>query len=74
MRSYIITIPDHEESEKAADLCVRSSNNVGNEFEIEKFDAITPLNSDRVMRDYGLKWNYPWIGEEFDFECGFHFL
>jgi GR25 family glycosyltransferase involved in LPS biosynthesis len=70
MRSYIITIPDHEESEKAADLCVKSSNNVGNEFEIEKFDAITPLNSDRVMRDYGLKWNYPWKGQIVDFSTG----
>jgi len=70
MKSFIITIRDNELSEKAADKCIESSVKVGNAFTIEKFDAIIPKQVDGLMSRYHLQWNYPWVGEQFDFGTG----
>ena len=70
MKSYIITIPNHEVSQTAADVCIQSSKNVGNEFEIEKFDAVIPDQVDDLMKEYNIKWNYPWEGTVIDFATG----
>lgn len=70
MRSFIITIKDNELSENAANKCIESSAKLGNDFTIEKFDAIIPRQVDALMSKYNLKWNYPWQGEEFDFATG----
>ena len=42
MKSYVIAIPGHEDSQKAADTCIKSSVNYGNNFEVNKFNAVTP--------------------------------
>lgn len=43
MRSYVITIKDHEESEKAATRCIESGAEFG--LKIEKFYGFTPKDS-----------------------------
>ena len=70
MKSYIITLLDHEESQKASDICIRSSENVGNDFELIKFDAITPDRVDKMLISEKIKWNYPWEGQVTDFSTG----
>ena len=70
MKAFVITIPDHEVSQKAAQICIDSSQKVGNDFDIEIFDAVTPKRVNKLMRDWRLQWNYPWEGEVFDFKTG----
>ena len=70
MKSYVITLLDHEESTKASDQCIKSSKDVGNEFEIYKFDAITPDRVDKMMISEKIRWNYPWEGQVSDFSTG----
>ena len=70
MKSYIITLLDHEESQKASDICIRSSEDVGNDFELIKFDAITPDLVDKMLISEKIKWNYPWEGQVTDFSTG----
>lgn len=70
MKSFVITIEDDDTSQQAADTCIKSSKSVNNPFTIEKFTAITPKQVDGLMSKHNLQWNYPWIGEEFDFSTG----
>ena len=56
MKSYIITIPNHEESQNAADSCIRSSKNFENDFEVIKFDAVTPDRVDAMMKHEKIEW------------------
>ena len=70
MKAFVIAIPDHEVSQRAADICIDSSKVVGNSFEIQRFDAIVPRQVNKMMRDYRLEWNYPWEGSVFDFKTG----
>jgi len=70
MKSYIITIPNHKESQEASYRCIESSVEVRNEFDIIKFDAITPERVDSMMNHENIKWNYPWEGKILDFSSG----
>ena len=70
MKSYIITIPNHKESQQASDICIESSEKVGNDFKIVKFEAITPDRVDEMMKYENIKWNYPWEGTVTDFSSG----
>lgn len=70
MKSYVIAIPGHEDSQKAADTCIKSSVNYGNNFEVNKFDAVTPDQVDSILKKKKLKWNYPWEGVVLDFNTG----
>jgi GR25 family glycosyltransferase involved in LPS biosynthesis len=70
MKSYIIAIPNHKESQKAADKCIRSSEEVNNDFKITKFEAITPDRVDDMLKAEDIKWNYPWEGSVTDFASG----
>ncbi len=70
MKSFVIAIENNKTSQQAADACIESSKNVNNPFIIEKFNAIIPKQVDGLMSKYNLKWNYPWVGEEFDFSTG----
>ena len=70
MKSYVIAIPDHEDSQKAADTCIKSSVNYDNTFEVNKFDATTPDQVDTIMKKKKLEWNYPWEGAILDFNTG----
>ena len=57
MKSYVIAIPDHQESQLAADKCIQSSRNFENDFDIVKFEAITPDRLDAMMKKENIKWN-----------------
>lgn len=70
MKAYAIVIKDNKVSELGYSKLVESSKAVGNDFEIERFDAIIPSNVDQWMNVNRLKWNYPWEGEEVDFATG----
>ncbi len=70
MKAFVITIPNHHVSQNASNICITSSINVGNEFTVEKFHAVVPHQVNKMMRDFKIKWNYPWEGEVFDFKTG----
>lgn len=70
MKAFVITIPDHEVSQNAAKVCIESSKEWQNDFNVEIFDAVTPRQNNKLMRDYRTHWNYPWEGEVFDFQTG----
>jgi len=70
MKSYVIAIPGHEDSQEAANTCIKSSMNYGNSFEVNKFDAVTPDQVDSIIKKKKLKWNYPWEGAVLDFNTG----
>ena len=57
MRAYVITIKGHEGSERQAQECWESSAKVGNEFDIEIFNATTPADVTDMYADYGLAYN-----------------
>lgn len=60
MKTYAIVIKNNLISENAFNVLLNSSKKVGNDFNIEKFEAITPENLDKTMTDLGIVWNYPW--------------
>lgn len=70
MKSYIIAIPDHEESQLAASKCIQSSRDLQNDFEVVRFDAVTPDRVDSMMKSEKIQWNYPWEGQITDFSTG----
>ena len=70
MKSYVITIPNHHVSQNAANICITSSIKVENDFTVKKFNAVTPQQVKKVMKDFRVQWNYPWEGEIFDFKTG----
>ena len=70
MKAYAITITGHSVSVAGYDRLVESSWAVGNNFTINKFDAITPYRVDSSMKHHGVKWNYPWVGEDIDIATG----
>lgn len=70
MKAVAIVIKDNELSETGYARLVQSSKSVGNDFEVERLDAITPSNVDWFMENAGLRWNYPWQGEVNDFATG----
>lgn len=70
MKAYVIQIEGNEISQKGTDILIASSNKVKNKFSIEKFDAITSNMTDALMAGNGLKWKYPWQGQETDLKTG----
>ena len=70
MKHYAIVIKDNDISEFGYDRMVKSSVAVGNDFDIERFNAITPEYVDYMLATLGLKWNYPWEGIVQDFATG----
>jgi GR25 family glycosyltransferase involved in LPS biosynthesis len=70
MKAFVITIPDHILSGAAASICVESSIRVGNDFDIDFFDAVVPKQADKLLKEYNIQWNYPWNGEVIDFATG----
>lgn len=57
---YAIVMRDVEVSEHGYQHLVDSSNRVGNTFNINKFEAITPQYIDKTLETHRIKWNYPW--------------
>lgn len=70
MQASVIAIENHPISQKAAAICIQSSEMVGNHFQIYQEPATTPDQVDSKMKEYGLKWNYPWEGSVIDFATG----
>ena len=70
MKVFIIRIKENSVSEKGASTCISSSKKVRNDFDIDTFDAVTPNMANRVMIGNGLKWKYPWQGQETDLKSG----
>tara|TARA_B100001094_G_scaffold329778_1_gene393307 strand:- start:1115 stop:1807 length:693 start_codon:yes stop_codon:yes gene_type:complete len=70
MIAYSIVIKDNETSETGFNNLVESSKKVGNDFEIEKFKAVTPPDVKEVLQAHKLQWNYPWEGTVTDFSSG----
>lgn len=66
MRAYAITIKNNDISEQGLNTLVSSSKGVGNQFQIDRFDAITPADVDSTMATKKLKWNYPDVGSVLD--------
>jgi GR25 family glycosyltransferase involved in LPS biosynthesis len=66
MKAYCITIKDHKISEKGFLDLQKSSKDVKNDFEVERFDAAIQDNVRRLMEERMLIWNYPWVGSHID--------
>lgn len=70
MKALAIVVAGNETSELGYSRLVESSKAVGNDFDIVRWDAITPAKVDSFMRISNLTWNYPWVGEVYDFATG----
>ena len=70
MKAYVICIKGNSISEEGADKLIQSSRRVKNKFEINLFDAVTPSMANTVLFGNGLKWKYPWQGQETDLSTG----
>ncbi len=70
MKAVAIVVAGNETSELGYSRLVESSKTVGNEFDILKWDAVTPNNINAFMLGAGIRWNYPWDGQVYDFATG----
>lgn len=59
---YSIVVKNNSISEAGYSELVQSSLDVSNNFEIKRFDAITPNDNDYVLKHLNIKWNYPLDG------------
>lgn len=66
MKTYVITMVGNPISEKGTNGVYTSSKDVGNNFTIERFDAITPPKVNHILIETKLTWNYPNTGSELD--------
>ena len=66
MKAYCITIRDNKISETGFTNLVESSGMVRNDFEINRFDAVTPKDVDMLMKTLEIEWNYPWDKKIYD--------
>lgn len=70
MKAYAIVIRDNEISQEGFRRLKESSVKVGNKFDIEEFEAVTPDRVKSLLLQYGIRWNYPWEGTVIDFASG----
>ena len=70
MKAVAIVVAGNETSELGYSRLVESSKAVGNDFDITRWDAITPAKVNSFMKITNLTWNYPWDGEVYDFATG----
>lgn len=63
MKAYVITLSANKPSFQQVDDLINSSITVKNDFEITKFLASEPKDVKPQMRQFNLRWNYPWNGE-----------
>jgi hypothetical protein len=66
MKTYCIVLRNNDISESGFETLVSSSKKFGNNFYIQRFDAITPDIVDVTMQEHLLTWNYPWKEPEYD--------
>ena len=60
MKAYAIVMKDNNVSELGYETMVKSSEAVGNDFEIQRYDAVTAKESFGQLAILNLVWNYPW--------------
>ena len=70
INTQVIVIRDNKTSETGFINLKESSKKVGNDFDLNRFDAITADMSQALLAGNGLKWNYPWEGKETDLSTG----
>ena len=70
MEAYAIVIEGHEVSEQGYTNLEASSKKVRNSFQIKKFNAIVSKMARTVMSGNGIRWKYPWEGQETDIKTG----
>jgi GR25 family glycosyltransferase involved in LPS biosynthesis len=61
MKTYAIYIPDNETSERGLEELKLSTNK-----QVLPYVAVPVDEVERRMNEYGLRWNYPWEGQEFE--------
>lgn len=66
MKAYAIVINKHTVSENGFHELQVSSKGVGNDFTIERFNAIEPPQVNALMKQKKLQWNYPDKGSVLD--------
>jgi len=66
MKAYAIVVKGNPISECGFKFLVASSEDVGNDFEVERFDATTPDTAPDKLKHHQIWWNYPWEGEQMD--------
>jgi len=70
MKAVAIVVAGNDTSELGYSRLAESSKAVGNEFDILKWDAVTPNSINGFMLGAGIRWNYPWDGQVYDFATG----
>lgn len=70
--SYAIVINDNPISEHGYRVLCESSKNAGNEFIINRFDAITADQSITFLAHHGIRWNWPWDSPRVDIQTGLY--
>jgi len=70
MKAFVIRIKGNTISERGANALIASSRTVNNSFDIEQYDAIIGSMAHTLMAGNGLKWKYPWQGQETDLKTG----
>jgi len=70
MRAHIITLLHSDTSCQGVEDCIKSSRQVDNDFEIEKFAAIDEWAVNPCMSNNNIEWTYPWEGTKHDLYYG----
>ena len=66
IKTKSIVVSGNVESEKGFGHLLQSSNGMRHSVQVERFDAVVPKAVDNLMKEYGLRWNWPWKKTEFD--------
>jgi GR25 family glycosyltransferase involved in LPS biosynthesis len=57
---YVIVVTGSQIAKDAEKTLKKTSKDVGNPFEIKRFDAVVPSNLSDMLLKHDLHWNYPW--------------
>lgn len=60
MKAYAIVVKGNDVSELGYKQLTQSSDDVGNTFEIQCYNAVTPDEAMEYLQLFNLNWNYPW--------------
>lgn len=57
MNAFVITLRDNQYSERVADRCIQTANDVGG-IKVRKFYGVDKGNAEQLMEEFGLKWTW----------------
>jgi|TARA_R110001592_G_scaffold94808_1_gene273925 GR25 family glycosyltransferase involved in LPS biosynthesis len=63
MKAFCITVKNNTISESGFNACWQSCREIGNNFNVERFDATDHYGVASEMINWDLFWNYPWEGK-----------